>query len=96
MRSLRIVALEPTFYNRPRLVQRIEEFAVEQFVPQFSVKGFDIAVLLRTPWLDKQRHDGEPLLPLSNHPGDKLWTVIETDMRRAASALSRPPRRPVT
>jgi hypothetical protein len=52
MRALRIVALAPTFHDYPRLVQRIEEFAIEQFIPQISVEGFDISILLRTPWLD--------------------------------------------
>src|SRR4029077_13739226 len=84
MRALCVVAVAPSFYDHPRLMQRIEEFAVEQFIPQFSVEGFDIAVLPRTPWLDKQRHDGEPLVPLSKHPGNKLWPVIGSDMRRAA------------
>ena len=35
MRALRVVALAPTFHDHPRLLQRIEEFAVEQFVSQF-------------------------------------------------------------
>jgi hypothetical protein len=35
MRALRVVALAPPFHDHPRLVQRIEEFAVEQFIPQF-------------------------------------------------------------
>jgi hypothetical protein len=35
MRTLRVVALAPPFHNHPRLLQRVEEFAVEQFIPQF-------------------------------------------------------------
>ena len=35
MRAVRIVALAPTFHDDPRLLQRVEEFAVEQFVSQF-------------------------------------------------------------
>jgi len=35
MRALRVVAVAPSFHDHPRLVQRIEEFAVEQFIPQF-------------------------------------------------------------
>ncbi len=83
MWSLRVVALAPTFHDHPRLVQRREEFAVEQFIPQFSVEGFDIPVLPRTPWLDKQRRDGELLVPLSKQPGNKLWAVVAPNMRRA-------------
>ena len=75
MRSLPIVALAPTFHDHPRLVQHIEEFAVEQFVPRFSVEGFNMSILPWTPRLDKQRRDGEPLVPLSKHPGNKLWAV---------------------
>ena len=35
MRAVRIVALAPPFHDHPRLLQRVEEFAVEQFIPQF-------------------------------------------------------------
>lgn len=83
MRSLRIVALAPTFHDDPRLVQR-EEFAIEPIIPHFSVEGFDSAILPRTPRLDKQRRDGESLVPLSKLPGNTLWAVIGSDMRRAA------------
>jgi hypothetical protein len=65
-------------------MQRREEFAVEPFTPQFSVEGFDIAILPRTPRLDTQRRDGESLVPLSKLPGNTLWAVIGSDMRRAA------------
>lgn len=84
MRTVRVVALAPPFHDHPRLVQRREEFAVEQFIPQFSVEGLDMAILPRTPGLDTQRHDGEPRVPLSKHPGNTLWPVIRPDMRRAA------------
>ena len=36
MWSVRVVALAPTFHDHLCHVQRIEEFAVEQFIPQFS------------------------------------------------------------
>jgi hypothetical protein len=84
MRSLRIVALAPTFHDHPRLVQHIEELAVEQFVPQFSVEVFNMSIHPRILMLDKQRRDGEPLVPLSKHPGNKLWAVAAPNMRRAA------------
>ena len=35
MRAVRVVALAPPFHDHSGLVQRIEEFAVEQFIPQF-------------------------------------------------------------
>jgi hypothetical protein len=35
MWAVPVVALTPTFHDHLRLVQRIEEFAVEQFIPQF-------------------------------------------------------------
>jgi hypothetical protein len=37
MQSLRIVGVAPTFHDHPHLMQHIEEFAVQQFVPQFSM-----------------------------------------------------------
>src|SRR6478672_7369886 len=35
MRAVRIVAVAPPVHDHPRLLQSIEEFAVEQFIPQF-------------------------------------------------------------
>jgi hypothetical protein len=35
MWAVPVVALTPTFHDHLRLAQRIEEFAVEQFIPQF-------------------------------------------------------------
>jgi hypothetical protein len=84
MWSVRVIALTPAFHDHPRLVQRIEALAVERCIPQFSVEGFDISLLPRTPWLDTQRRDGELLVPLSKHPGNTRWTIIGPDMRRAA------------
>jgi len=53
MQAMRIVALAPSFHDDPRLVQRIEEFPVQQLIPQIPVKGFDIFVLPRTARLDE-------------------------------------------
>gem|GEM_PF-6775411 len=38
MRLWRNVAVAPTFHDHPRLMQHIAEFAVQQFVPQLSLK----------------------------------------------------------
>ena len=84
MRSLRVVALVPPFYDHPSLVQLVKQFSVKQLIPQLPVEGLHIAVLPRTAWLDKQRRDGELLIPLSQPPGNKLWTVVAPNMRRAA------------
>ena len=37
---------------------------VEEFVPEFAVEAFDVAVLPRTPRLDEQRLDSQPREPL--------------------------------
>ena len=54
MRTVCIVVAAPAFDEHLRLVQRIEEFAVQQLIPEFPVKGLDIPVLPRIARLDEQ------------------------------------------
>ena len=53
-RAVRIVVTSPVFDEDLVVVQRIKQFPVEQFISQFAIKGFDIAVLPRTARLDEQ------------------------------------------
>ena len=43
-RAKRIVVTSPAFDEDLVVVQRIKQFPVEQFISQFAIKGFDIAV----------------------------------------------------
>ena len=53
------------------LLQRRENLPVEEFVPEFAVEAFDVAVLPRTPRLDEQRLDSQPREPLPD--GLDVW-----------------------
>jgi hypothetical protein len=53
MRAVRIVVASPAFDEDLGFVQRIEEFPVQQFIPQLPVKGLDVPVLPRTTRLDE-------------------------------------------
>src|SRR4051812_2112420 len=53
----------PAFDENLGFLQRIEEFPVQQLIPQLPVKGFDVSILPRTPWLDEERRDGQHAIP---------------------------------
>ena len=59
----RVVVTSPEFDDHVRFVRRIEEFPVQQFISQFAIKRFDIAVLPGTARLNEQGCDGEQALP---------------------------------
>ena len=52
-RALRVVLTAPALDEDLGFVQRIEEFPVQQLIPQLPVKGLDIPVLPRTARLDE-------------------------------------------
>src|SRR5690606_10152038 len=45
MRAYPIVMAAPAFDNDPGFVERVEDLAVEQFVPESGIEAFDVAVL---------------------------------------------------
>jgi len=53
MWALRVVLTAPALDEDLGFVQRIEEFPVQQLIPQLPVKGLDIPVLPRTARLDE-------------------------------------------
>ena len=69
-----------------RLLQRIEDLAVEQLVAELRVEALDIAVLPRAPRLDEGRFHAEIAQPLLHSHGGEFWAVVGPDVRR------RPPR----
>src|SRR3954469_6645530 len=52
MRPDRVVMAPPAFYDDLGLAQRVEYFAIEQFVAQACVKTLDVSVLPRAAWCD--------------------------------------------
>lgn len=80
-----------SFQDDLGLLQRVEDFTVQQFVAQFAVKAFAIAILLRTTRLDVSglSADGSNPFP-QNDAGplsDRMWAGISETGRRRPSAV---------
>lgn len=71
-----VVMLAPHGSYDSRFSQRIEDFAVQQFVAQSCVEAFDIAVLPWTAGLDVQRFDTDLAQPLAQSLGNELRSVV--------------------
>ena len=76
------------------LLQRRENLPVEEFVPEFAVEAFDVAVLPRTSRLDEQRLDSQPREPFPDGFGDELGPVIRSDVFRDAVPQHQPGQHP--
>ena len=55
MRSFRVVVLSPLLDQDSSFFEAVEDFTVEEFITQFAVEGFAVAVLPRTAGFDVQR-----------------------------------------
>jgi hypothetical protein len=66
----------PVFDDDLRLLERVEDFAVQQFVAQFAVETLAVAVLPRTSWLDVNGLRSNGGDPLAKRNGNKLRTVV--------------------
>ena len=89
-----IVVPTPEFRQHLCLLQRRENLPVEEFVPEFAVEAFDVAVLPRTSRLDEQRLDSQPREPLADDFGDELGPVIRSDVFRDAVPQHQPGQHP--
>ena len=85
MRPDLVIMLPPAFDDDPCFRQRVENFAVEQFVAKLRVEAFAIAILPGASWLDVsglRSHRGDPIL----HGGRyKFGSIIGTDITRNAA-----------
>src|SRR5664280_1797560 len=63
-----------------RLLERVEEFAVQEFVTQLAVERLDVAVLPGGAGLDEQGGDAEVTEPFAHRLGDELGTVVAPDV----------------
>ena len=76
MRADRVVLVTPGFDQNPGLLQGVEDFAIEEFVPQPGIEALDIAVLPRASWRDiggLGAHGSDPCL---HGLGNELRPVI--------------------
>src|SRR5664279_486888 len=82
VRPLRVVVDPPLLNHHLGLLQRVEDFSVQAFIPQLAVEALAVPVLPRTPGLDVQGlrpHPGQPLPQLLSY---KLRAVVGTDVLR--------------
>lgn len=82
MRSYGVVRSTPPFDAGLSLLQRIEDFAIEQIIPHLAIEALDVTVLPGAARLDKQRPDRQPAQPLAHPPSGELGAIVRANMRR--------------
>ena len=80
MRAHGIVMPPPALDDDLGLPQRVEDLAVEQFVPQSGVEALDVAVLPRTARRDVGGLGTDRADPLLQRLGDELRPVVRTNV----------------
>ena len=75
-----VVRPSPTFNQHLRFQQRVEDFAIQEFVAKLTIKAFDVAVFPRRTRFDKQRFYLDPCKPFPHPRRGKLWTVIAANV----------------
>lgn len=76
VRALAVIVLAPLFDDDLGLLQCVEDFAVEQLVPEAGVEALDIAVLPRRPWGDVCRLRSHGADPVPHFLGDELRAIV--------------------
>ena len=76
MRPYGVVVASPGFDHDLGLLQCVEDLAVEQFIAQFAVEAFAIAVLPRAARLDIGRLGSDGCDPLPKSKSNELRTVF--------------------
>ena len=74
----------PAFNDDLCFLERIEDFSVEQFITEFGVEAFTIAVL---PWAARHnvsRLGTDKRNPLPQSLGDEFRAIVGTNMPRNA------------
>src|SRR3954454_8047442 len=85
MRPDRVVMAQPAFYDDLGLAQRVEYFAIEQFVAQACVKTLDVSVLPRAAWCDIGSLRTDRCNPCLHGLGDELRPIVGPYMARHAT-----------
>ena len=79
MRSLCIVMDAPLLDDDLGFPEAVEDFAVQQFVPELAVEGLAVAVLPGRSWLDVQAFRAQPRQPLAQDLGDHFRAIVRPD-----------------
>jgi hypothetical protein len=72
----------PVFDQHAQFFHRVEDFTVQELVPQFRVEAFAVAVFPRAPWFDVSRFGSRAGEPLAQIPGHELGAVVGAKMLR--------------
>ena len=64
MWPFRVVVISPVFDDDLSLLQRVEDLAIEELVPQLSIEALVVAVLPRTAGLDVEGLYIDPAEPI--------------------------------
>jgi hypothetical protein len=80
-----VVVPSPALDHDLRLLERVEDFTVEQFVPKASIEAFHVAVLPRRAWSDVGGFDSYPGDPGLHGLRDELRAVVGTHVSRHAT-----------
>lgn len=84
MRPYRVVVISPSLDQHLRLLQRIEDFRVQEFVPELAVEALVVAVLPWASGFDVEHLHTDPSEPGPDSRGRELGAVIGPDMIRRA------------
>jgi hypothetical protein len=85
MRAHLVVVLTPILDHDLCLIERVEDFAVEQFVSQLSVEALAVAVLPGASRFDVGGLGADRGDPVPNSLSDELGPIVGSDMNRNAA-----------
>jgi hypothetical protein len=80
-----VVVPPPSFDKHFSLLQRVEDFPVQQLIPELAVEALVEAVLPRAPGLDEERLHIDRVEPFTDRLGGELTPVVGSDVARGAS-----------
>jgi hypothetical protein len=73
----RVVVDAPALRQDPDLLHRVEDFTVQELIPQFRVEGFTVAVFPRAARFDVSRFGSRASEPLAQISGDEFGPLSE-------------------
>ncbi len=68
-----------------RLLERVKDFSIKQFIPELGVEAFAIPVFLWAPRHNVSRLGTDKRNPFPQSLGDKFQAIVGTNMRRNAA-----------
>src|SRR5262245_10851798 len=77
--------MSPAFDDDLSLAQRVEDFAIEQFIAQACVEALDVAILPGATWCDVGGVCADRGDPLPHRLSHELWSVVGPDVARHAT-----------